>query len=441
MTLAPGHDSKGVGVLGAQIAVPGYINPKYIIVGVIYAPPGQSSYVDYLNSTLVSSTVTTKTAYSSGYKEGTAVTISSSINGWKFGSIDTSSKASTSYSQATTTTDTTAVTVQKTTSTDLQVPGPACDYCGVDHDYDLIAVWLNPVKLYTLTNGGVVQPNGYGFSTFDQPGLDVYYVYAGELNGDIAMRTSTTTAFARAWAGTSNGFQYASGDGPGLTTPDEQNILKFDPYWNCTYKSAINDTADCAEPPDSTRYTQSTDASFPYQQPIPGGRPHSKDVQLVLHEHGYEWGRRQRHGFANIRVGADVRRQAFWLRISGYPQPGVDELVYLRNEQPIHQLEHFQRHGLDNGSCLQRRGWRLQPNLSSTECIQSVYVYRALFGHFFWPGRQHVSLSGQPVRHFSDRTVRAVAGSPRTSTASVKSAVGRPCTMRAPFLFGAVVVL
>lgn len=274
MTTPPGPPS---GCFCAVITVPGYVNPKYAVVGVIYAPPGHSSSVDYLSSNLVSSTISTKTSYASSYKEGTAVTTSTSIFGWKNGSLDTSAKASSSFTQSKTTTDSTAVTVQKTMSTDLLVPGPACDYCGVDHDYDLIAVWLNAVRLYALTNGGVVQPNGYGFSTFDQPGIDVYYVYAGELNGDIPMRSSTTTAFARAWAGSSNGFQYASGDGPSLSSQDKQNILKFDPYFNCTYKSPINDAVDCPEPPDSTRYTQSTNASFPYQQPIPGGQPIHKN--------------------------------------------------------------------------------------------------------------------------------------------------------------------
>ncbi|HEV2399020.1 MAG TPA: hypothetical protein VGS27_18890 [Candidatus Sulfotelmatobacter sp.] len=260
----------------STITIPGYVNPKYIVLGVIYAAPGSKSYVDYLNSNLVSSTVTTKNSYASSYKESNAIITTSSIFAWKNGSLDTSAKASSSYTQSTTTTDATAVTVQKTTSNDVKVSGPVCDYCGVDHDYDLIAVWVNPVRLYTLTNGGIVQPNGYGFSTFDQPGTDVWYVYAGELNGDTAMRTSTANEFARAWAGSSNGFQYASGDGPALTAQEEQNILKFDPYFNCTYKSPINDAVDCPEPPDSTRFTQSTNASFPYQQPIPGGQPIQK---------------------------------------------------------------------------------------------------------------------------------------------------------------------
>jgi hypothetical protein len=166
------------------------------------------------------------------------------------------------------------------TSTSLAVPGPVCDYCGVDHDYDLIGVWLNAVQLFTLTNGGFVQPNGYGFSTYDQPGVDVYYVYVGELNGDLPVRSSTTTAFARSWAGPNNGFQYPAGQGPALSSQDEQNILKMDPYWNCTYKSPINDTTDCAEPPSSTRYTQSTNANFPFAQPAAGGQPTQKSYTL-----------------------------------------------------------------------------------------------------------------------------------------------------------------
>jgi hypothetical protein len=274
--LTPRHDSSGVGVLSSQILVSGYVNPKYIVVGVIYAPPGHLSNVDYASSDLVSSTVTTKTSYTSGYTEGTTVMSSSHIEPFKGGTIDSSSKSSTSYSQSTTTTDSTSVTVQKTTSTSLTVPGPVCDYCGVDHDYDLIGIWLNAVQLFTLTNNGVVQPNGYGFSTYDQPGLDVYYVYVGELNGDLPVRSSTTGAFARSWAGSNNGFQYPPGQGPALTAQDKQSILKMDPYWNCTYKSAINDTADCAEPPSTTRFTQTTNVNFPYAQPAAGGQPTTK---------------------------------------------------------------------------------------------------------------------------------------------------------------------
>lgn len=242
----------GAGWLSAAIQVPGYVNPKYQVVGIIYAPPGSHSSVSYTNSNLVSSTISTKKSYTTGYTVGVATKLSKGIGAWKFGSLDSSVQSSTSWSQATTTTDTSAVTVQKQTSyQNGPFLGPTCDYCGVDHDYDIILVWLNPVHLFTLTNGGVVQPSGYGFSTLDQPGLDIYQVYAGELNGDFAMRSSTTTAFARAWASTTN-FDYNTGSTPALTAQDEVNILTTDPFWDCTYKSPTTDGINCAKPADAT---------------------------------------------------------------------------------------------------------------------------------------------------------------------------------------------
>jgi len=261
-----------VNSLRVTVTVPGYINPKYVVVGVVYAPPGSSSNVDYSTSNLVSSTVTTKNTFSTGYTQTSTSMFSRNIKAWKNGTIDASAQASTSYTHSTTTTDSTAVTVEQSIGLSRDYPGPACDYCGVDHDYDQILVWLNPVMLYTLTNNGVVQSNGYGFSTWDQPGVDVYPVYVGELNGDFAMRGSTTTAFSRSWA---SALSWPSGEGPGLTAQDQQNILKMDPYWNCTYMSPVSDTTDCAKPPDSARFTQTTNQNFPYSQPIPGGQPNS----------------------------------------------------------------------------------------------------------------------------------------------------------------------
>jgi hypothetical protein len=245
------------GALSSTIGAPGYINPKYVVVGVIYAPPGgvvqggvAKGNVSYTDSDLVSSTITTKQSFGNSYTESNVVTLPGvgfNILGWVSGSV--SGQLSSSYTTSTTTTDSTAVTVQKTSGTTLGVNGPECPYVGVDHDYDIIEVWLNPVQLFTLTNNGVVQPNGYGYSTLDQPGMDVYDVYAGELNGDIAVRSSTTTAFARAWAA---GEVWPSGQGPGLTSQDEQNILKADPFWDCTYQSPVGDGFNCPEPADAS---------------------------------------------------------------------------------------------------------------------------------------------------------------------------------------------
>jgi hypothetical protein len=241
-----------------------------VVLGVYYTPPGSASSVTYTNNTLTSSTLTTQASLSSSYTESETLLLTTSLLGWVGGS--STSGATTSYTQATSSSNTTSVALATSTSYSVAVPGPDCDYCGVDHDYDVIAVWLNPVQLYTLTSTGV-QPNGYGYSTLDTPGMDIQYVYAGELNGDITMRSSIATAFERSWASV----LYCGGTGtcssPGLTSTDEANILAFDPYGTCTYESATTDQTDCPEPPSDSRYTESTIEPFPYEQPAPGGDP------------------------------------------------------------------------------------------------------------------------------------------------------------------------
>jgi len=266
--------------LSAIIYAQGYLNLKYVVLAVYYAPPSgdpttYNSTVSYTNSDLVSSTISSKATFSSSYTESQAV-VGSGMAGYKNGSVDTSGQISYSWTNTTSTTDSTAVTIEKATGTTITVSGPACGYCGIDHDYDVIAVWLNPVQLFTLTNGGVVQPNGYGYSTLDQPGMDIWYVYAGELNGILSMRAATQTEFARAWAASEFGYPGGPPGPPGLSSQDEQTILQMDPYFNCTWQKPVSDTTDCPEPADPSRFTEATVESFPYQQPVPGGQPIEK---------------------------------------------------------------------------------------------------------------------------------------------------------------------
>jgi hypothetical protein len=42
-----------------SVVITGFVNPKYVVVGVTYAPPGPSSNVTYTNSKLVGTTTTT----------------------------------------------------------------------------------------------------------------------------------------------------------------------------------------------------------------------------------------------------------------------------------------------------------------------------------------------------------------------------------------------
>lgn len=254
------------GDLTATVTVPGYVNPKFVVLGVTYAPPGPQSSVNYSNSTLVSNTTSLSSSFASGY----SVTVNigaSAMFGWAGGSSNNIS--TTSWGQETN--NSTSTTVSKQTGISLTVPGPADAYVGVDHDYDLIWVWLNPIALFTLTNNGAVQWNGYGYSTLDQPAMDVIGVYVGCLNGVFSQsycNSQYQTPFARSWASTE---EWPSGQGPGLTSTDLQNILAADPYGQCTGASVPG--ASVCPSPDSTRFTLTLNQNIDYQQPPPGGQP------------------------------------------------------------------------------------------------------------------------------------------------------------------------
>jgi hypothetical protein len=256
----------GIGSITATINVPGYLNPKFVVLGVIYAPPGPSSNVDYTNSELLSSTTSTSSSFSSGYTLSVKVK-SGAITGWANGSVTGTS--STSFTQESTSSS--SVTASKQSGVTIKVPGPASPYVGVNHDYDVILVWLNPVVLLTLANYDQVQWNGFGYSTLDQPAMDVVGVYVGCLNGDISQtwcNSQYQTVFGRAWA---SGETWPSGQGPGLTTTDLQNIMQTDPYWQCNSTSPIGSSA-CPSP-DPTRFTLTYNENLLYQQAPPNGEP------------------------------------------------------------------------------------------------------------------------------------------------------------------------
>jgi|SRR5579859_3756017 len=263
------------GGLTVTVTVPGYINPKYLVVGVTYAPPGPQSFVDYSKSTLVSNTSSISNSFTNGYT--VTVGLTSGIFGWISG--NKSNTFSSSWSQ--TTNNSTSVTVSKESQISLTVPGPADPYVGVDHDYDLIWVWLNPVVPFTLTNNGVIQWNGYGYSTLDQPAMDVIGVYVGCLNGAFSQSycdSQYQTPFARSWASVED---WPSGEGAGLTGAgaacvpgsgsDVCNILDADPYGQCVGSSTVG--ASACPSPDATRFTLTLDQNINYTQPPPGGQP------------------------------------------------------------------------------------------------------------------------------------------------------------------------
>ncbi len=248
----------------------GYINPKYVILGVTYAPPGPSSFVNYASSTTLSSTIDTKSTFSSMYQQSIKTTIGATFLGWSAG---TSSTSTTAYTQASFTSS--SDTISKSTSLSDQTPGPSNPYVGLNHDYDIIWLWLNPVQLFTLYENTAytitsVEWDGYGFSTLDQPNMEVYPVYVGWLNGDIAMTTDQAKPLLRAWAAVET---WPSGQGPALTSTGTSNdylaIVQSDPYWQCTKLPSA-----CPTTVDGTRFTQTPlNQNLVYLQAPVGGQP------------------------------------------------------------------------------------------------------------------------------------------------------------------------
>src|SRR5256885_16189156 len=100
--------------------------------------------------------------------------------------------------------------------------------------------------------------------------MDVIGVYVGCLNGVFSQtycNSQYQTPFARNWASVED---WPSGEGPGLTSSDLQNILAADLYGQCRGGSAVGP---CVCPsPDSPRISLTQNQDMQYQQPHPAGK-------------------------------------------------------------------------------------------------------------------------------------------------------------------------
>ncbi len=247
------------------IPVSGYINPKYLIIGVDYVTPGASSYTQYCNNTTVSNTNSIINTFTTAYQQGVSVNLTESfIGGWLSGSSTQSE--STTYTQSTKTTN--AVTVSQSTSLCEQIHGATNNYQPNNHDYDIIWLWLNPVALLTFqeTQSGTIvatQWNGWGFNAKDQPAMDVFPVYVGCLNGDLS--GCNLSELSRTW---DNDESWPSGQGPALTSQDYATILASDPFSGCEPHTPL--TQECSVTPAANRFTIADPSNIQYLQPPVG---------------------------------------------------------------------------------------------------------------------------------------------------------------------------
>lgn len=230
----------------------GYLDLKYQIVGVDYAPPGSKSIVSYQNNTVRGTAATNSHSYKTDTKITDTADIGISLFGLEKGGLTTT--VSLDYQQ--TSSNGSSVTVTNTTMLTNTVPGPSSSTVGVDHDYDVIWVWLNPVAAeYVGIN--TVSFAGYAYNGEDDyAGPEIVPIQVAQLKNPSLMPAGLVDRLERRWD--------LSGPG-GLTSNDYLAILEADPFATDSSYNPLTDT--------NHRFQAAVDQSIPYEPPAPGGQP------------------------------------------------------------------------------------------------------------------------------------------------------------------------
>lgn len=239
--------------------VQGFIGPKYKVVGIVYTVPGQQSYVQYTNTTLMGTSTSTSSSFSQNlstsesfcaqFGGGVCGTNGGSITGTYTNSFTEQSDTSSSY----------AVN-QSVSFVDQWYPltGP-----GIDHGNDVVNVWVNPILWYTVsstTGPAPVQWNGYSYDeTDDSNNMEVIPLRVSQLLNPSTIDTYTQGRLLRAWAQPNT-----DGSSTAITDQDLLNIAALDPFSNPNYTVTIG--ADGKTTTDG-RFTQTTNNEMYY---LPG---------------------------------------------------------------------------------------------------------------------------------------------------------------------------
>jgi hypothetical protein len=257
---------------GAPVA--GSINPKYLILAWTYAPPGSKSTVTNNNSTMIGSSTATNDSFSNQVSEsvtlsGTTGSVIGQLDG-----VEVSGTESTSYTDEQDSSSSISINQTKTFIT--TVPGPNNDAFGVNHDYDVVWLWLNPIADFTVfpSQPANVIWTGYHYDLADLPQMDVFGVEMGWLNGHFGtIPPDIQHVLDRTWAA---GQAWPAGNGPGLTGPgpgsDFDNIIKANPFSDPNYVVTVDPTSTAGTTTDG-RFTLTANQPINYTPPGPGGNP------------------------------------------------------------------------------------------------------------------------------------------------------------------------
>jgi len=211
------------------LAYTGYVDPKFVVVGITYAPPGPSTntFVSYQDSTTFGST----SSLSQSFASSTTSSVTSG-SGLAVGVGKGVVSVTTSTTVAQTTKNTSSLSTSVQVQNGEKTGGTSNYFAPVDHDYDIIWVWLNAASIFEV-GGNTVVWVGYGYDTTDQPSPDIVGIALGYLNGHFgAIPADIQTSLNRAWAATQ---KFPTGVTAPLTSTDLAHIEALDPFSVSTY--------------------------------------------------------------------------------------------------------------------------------------------------------------------------------------------------------------
>lgn len=238
-------------VSGCQMSQ-GILYPKYIVMGVTYAPPGDGpglgpSDVQYSKTTAVGTTTTYSSSFSNDI--GYGVQVSSQFNFIPAGQTNSDGSLTftlgvqTDYTQ--TQDSSSSVTTSKSSSVSYTTYGYPTTYPpngtlppALPNDYDQIQLWINPELVFTTipvagNNPAAIQFNGYAYDPAGGAGVNVFPVHVGCLNGDFSSQFCQPewTVLQRSWVQNQVSPTTGSTVSPAIlpNSQDAYDILSADP--------------------------------------------------------------------------------------------------------------------------------------------------------------------------------------------------------------------
>jgi len=238
--------------------VTGFVSPKYKIAGIVYAVPGNQSYVQYTDTTMLGTSTSTSNSFSTNVTTSLSIcgSTGSGICGSQNG-VDVTGTYTNSFTQESDTSSSFAV--NQTTSF-VNKWNPLTDP-GLDHGNDVIYVWVNPVAWFSITSTtgpAPIQWNGYTYDLADDSNnMEVIPLRLSQLLNPSTIDSYTLGRLSRAWAQPNT-----DGSGPGITNQDLLTIAAQDPFSDPSYTLTLGSDGKTSN---DNRFTQTTNQALWYQ--------------------------------------------------------------------------------------------------------------------------------------------------------------------------------